>query len=154
MIIKDLEFLFNFEALNLVAIKLVLKSLANFHASARNFVNTYPGGNKALAEEFQKLFQVDFFDPRSEGMNKFADMIVQMYDTPLFIIQKFGSKDLADRMVAFKENLTARVQSLLNSSSKLSIMMHGDAWYNNFLFRYLPHILKHWHFNKSTNLII
>ena len=132
-----------FAALNLAAIRMVLESLAKFHASARNFVNTYPGGDKALAEDFQRLFQTDFFDPKSEAMNMFANMIVQMYDTPLSIIQKFGSKNLAERVAAFKENLGERIISLLNSSSKLSIMMHGDAWYNNFLFRYLLNILTH-----------
>ena len=132
-----------FTALNLAAIRMVLESLAKFHASARNFVNTYPGGDKALADDFQRLFQTDFFDPISEAMNKFADIIVQMYDTPLSIIQKFGSKNLAERVAAFKENLGERIISLLNSSSKLSIMMHGDAWYNNFLFRYLLNILTH-----------
>ena len=122
-------------ALTIESIMMVLKELATFHATAYHFINTYPGGHKELAKDFYQQFQADFFDPASEVKYKFVEIIAQSFGTPLLVIQKFGSKDLADRMVAFEKNLVEKLRALLSTTSKLSYIVHGDAWYNNFLFR-------------------
>jgi hypothetical protein len=38
-------------------------------------------------------------------------------------------------MAAFQKNISSKVLKVLTSQSNLKFLVHGDAWYNNFLYR-------------------
>ena len=143
-------------------VRLALKELASFHATAQHFINTYPGGRDALAEDYKKLYDADFFEvpkmPDSNGndngentnedkMKGFFQMISQMFGTAVVVTRKFGSEDLADRMSAYHKKIIGEMVKLFMMKWRLSFVVHGDAWFSNFLFRYI-------NLNISTNNFI
>ena len=78
---------------------------------------------KFLSEEKSKL--------------KTLEIIEEMFDTPILLVREFGTKDLVERIESFQRDLNFKIQGiLLNRESKIKFLIHGDAWYNNFLFRY------------------
>jgi hypothetical protein len=67
-------------------------------------------------------------------MVKFRPKLINK--NPLKIVQKFGTPDLAEKMSAFEtEAAAAAMLKALRSSSEIKFLLHGDAWFNNFLFR-------------------
>lgn len=143
-------FVLNSVALTLNGVKLVLKELASFHATAQHFINTYPGGREALSDDYKKLYDADFFEvpkkPDNNGndenanenkMKGFFHMISQMFGTAVVVTKKFGSEDLADRMSAYHKKIIGEMVKLFMMKWRLCLIVHGDAWYNNFLFRYI-----------------
>ncbi len=66
---------------------------------------------------------------------KSVEFIINMFDAPVFIIRKFGTEDLAERMAFFQKNISCKVLNFLTSKSKINLLVHGDPWYNNFLYR-------------------
>jgi len=58
-----------------------------------------------------------------------------MYSACLVVIQKYGPKDLADRMVAYQPKVLTVMRGFFTGSWKHGFITHGDAWYNNLLFR-------------------
>ena len=116
----------------------MLKELAAFHATSYHFVNTYPGGKDALNADYQKLFNEDFFEEMKKDdatMKAFIDFVIQMFGAATTVTQKFGSKDLAERMESFQGKIMAEMGKLFIQKPRMSFVTHGDAWYNNFLFR-------------------
>ncbi len=93
------------------------------------------GGKEAFGEEYKRLFETDFFDNTSIGGDKIVDMICQMFETSVFIIEKTGTPELAEKMVSYQKVMNSEVKDILRSKSDMSYIVHGDAWYNNFLFR-------------------
>ena len=125
-------------ALSLTAIRLILKEMASFHATSHHFVNTFPGGKDALNADYQKLFNEDFFEGMKKDdatMKAFIDFVIQMFGAATTVTQKFGSKDLAERMESFQGKIMAEMGKLFMQKPRMSFVTHGDAWYNNFLFR-------------------
>jgi hypothetical protein len=59
----------------------------------------------------------------------------QMFGTSVFIIEKFGTEDLGKRMSAYQSIIASEMMKILESKSKMTTLIHGDPWYNNFLFR-------------------
>ena len=93
------------------------------------------GGKEAFAEEYKRLFNTDFFDTTAFGGDKIVDMICQMFETSVYIIEKTGTPELAEKMVSYQKVMNSQIKNILRSNSELSYIVHGDAWYNNFLFR-------------------
>jgi hypothetical protein len=46
-----------------------------------------------------------------------------------------SSEDIAARMEAFQPKVTAVMEAYLTNPWTLTNLTHGDAWYNNFLYR-------------------
>ena len=93
------------------------------------------GGKDTFAEEYKRLFNSDFFDNTAFGGDKIVAMICQMFETSVYIIEKTGTPEMAEKMVAFQKAMNSQIKNILRSKSDLSFIVHGDAWYNNFLFR-------------------
>ena len=128
-------------ALTLGAVKLVLSELAAFHASGYLFIRSHPDGLQALAEEYPGIFQIagDYFKSLAgvdDMLEKFLQMTLQMYSSCFLVVQKYGSKELAQKMETFQPKVIEVMRSFFLSSWKHGFITHGDAWYNNFLFRY------------------
>jgi thiamine kinase-like enzyme len=127
-------------ALTLNAVKMVLEELASFHATGHHFVNTFPGGMEALNKEYQKLFQEKFFDNEKKednGMEQFLVMVTKMFGASIVVAKNYGSEDLAERLEAYQKSIKSEMEKLFFKKWQMSFVCHGDAWYNNFLFRSL-----------------
>ena len=114
--------------------------MAAFHATSHHFVNTYPGGKEGLNEDFRKQFNEGFFEEMKKddvSMKAFIDMITQMFGAASVVTKKFGSEDLAERMESFQGRIMVELGKLFMQKPKMSFVTHGDAWYNNFMFRYI-----------------
>ena len=121
--------------------KLVLRELAAFHASGYLFIRNYPGELQALSKEYPGIFQIagDYFKSLvgvDDMMEKFLQMTSQMYGSCFLVVQKYGSKELAQKMETFQPKVIEVMRAFFLSSWKHGFITHGDAWYNNFLFRY------------------
>ena len=131
--------IFCFPALTLSEIKLVLEELASFHATAHHFINTFPGGMEALNIEYQNLFQEKFFDIETKNDNivikQFLGMIIQMFGAAVVVAKHFGTEDLAKRVEAYQKKIQSEMEKLFQKEWRMSFITHGDAWFNNFLFR-------------------
>ena len=126
--------------MTLGAVKLVLSELAAFHATSHHFIKTYPGGLASLAVECPRIFKAGrtFFkgeDGSNDMLNKILHMTQQMFDSCLLVVQKFGSEELAKRMEAFQPKVTKVMSEFFTPKSNFDMVTHGDAWYNNFLYR-------------------
>ena len=124
--------------------KLVLKELAALHASGFHFINTYPGGLEALAKEYPNTFTETLFaeDMGEEMLKGFFDMISNMFNSCTLVTKKFASEELANKMVAFQSKVVPVMDGYIKAKFKLWNLTHGDAWYNNFLYRYVKKIKK------------
>ena len=133
------EQIYIISALSLNGVKLVLKELAAFHASGFHFIKTYPGGLEALAKEYPNTFTETFFaaDLGEDMMKGFFDMIKNMFSSCALVTKNFASQELADKMAAFLPKVVPVMDGFIKSKFKLKNLTHGDAWYNNFLYRYL-----------------
>jgi len=58
-----------------------------------------------------------------------------MFETSVYVIGKTGTSEMAEKMVSYQKVVNSDVKNILRSKSSLSYIVHGDAWYNNFLFR-------------------
>ena len=119
--------------------KLVLKELAAFHASGFHFISTYPGGLDALAKEYPSTFTESLFgEEMGEEMTKgFYDMVKNMFRSCTLVTKKFASQELADKMAAYLPKIESVMDGFIKSKFILRNLTHGDAWYNNFLYRYV-----------------
>ncbi len=116
----------------------MLQELAAFHATSYHFINTYPGGKDGLNNDFQKLFNEDFFEEKQNedvSMKSFIDLTIQLFGTVSAITKKFSSKDLAERMESYQGKILGDIGKLFSQKTGMICITHGDAWYNNFLFR-------------------
>ena len=130
-------------ALSLHAVKLVLKELASFHATGFYFVNTYPGGKEGLAIDFPEMFTENIFrgdGVNAEMMSKFFEMAANMFGSCVLVAKKYGSEELGSRMEAYQKTVKTVLQETFSKQGKIHYVTHGDAWYNNFLYRYLQQI--------------
>ena len=117
---------------------MALKELAAFHASGFHFINTYPGGKNALDVEHPDLFSENFFASEvqnKEMWTKYFEISSNMFGSCIPVAKKFGSPELAERMAAYQKTIPAVLEKLFDSKWKMSYVTHGDAWYNNFLYR-------------------
>ena len=51
------------------------------------------------------------------------------------VVQNDGDHDLAEKMVSFVPHISAKVEEVYRAQWKHIVLTHGDAWYNNFLFK-------------------
>ena len=125
------------QALSLNGVKLIISELAAFHASGFHFISTYPGGLEALAKEYPITFTQSFFaeDLGEDMLKGFLDMTKNMFGSCALVARKFASKELADKMAAFLPKVVPVVDGFIKSKFKLFNLTHGDAWFNNFLYR-------------------
>ena len=117
---------------------MVLQALAAFHASGHHFIKTYPGGNDALAREYPLTFTEDFFNQNDMGeemAKQFFEMTVTMFGSTVLVCKKYGSPELAAKMVEYHKTVKDVMGALFTNKWKMSFVVHGDAWYNNFLYR-------------------
>ena len=118
---------------------MVLKELAAFHATGLHFVNTYPGGKDVLAVDYPGLFTDSFFTGKdaSEEMAKiFESFQTNMFRYCVLVSKRYGNEELASKMAAFQQKIKAVLDGLFEKKSEINFVTHGDAWYNNFLYRF------------------
>ena len=130
-----IDLLLMFLALTLNGIKLALKELAAFHATGYHFINAFPGGKEALAKLYRDLFQTNFFEGRKIGDEKVVKIFAPTFDTSIDIVRKFGSVELAERMVSYRRVLKSEMLRVYRSKSDINFLIHGDAWFSNFMFK-------------------
>ena len=92
-----------------------------------------------MAKEYPKTFGDTLFcEEMGEAMtNGYFGMIKNMFSSCVLVTKKFASKELADKMAAFLPKVVPVMDGFIKSKFKLKNLTHGDAWYNNFLYRYL-----------------
>ena len=102
-------------------------------------MSTYPGGLEALAKEYPKTFgETLFCEEMGEAMtNGYFGMIKNMFSSCVLVTKKFASKELADKMAAYLPQVIPVMESYLNNAGRIRSINHGDAWYNNFLYRFV-----------------
>ena len=113
---------------------MALKELAAFHATSFHFINTFPGGREALALDYPDTFSNDLFAGK-DMLEKYFGMTANMFGSCVLVSKKYGSEELANRMAVFQTKIVKVLGDLFESKWKMSYMLHGDAWYNNFLYR-------------------
>ena len=113
----------------------MLKELAAFHATGHHFIKTYPGGVEALTEVYQELFQADFFEGRKMGDEKMVEIMAPTFDTSIEIVRRFGSEEVSQKMISFRNVLKSEMLRVLRSKSDINFLIHGDAWFSNFMFK-------------------
>ena len=124
--------------MTLNAVKMVLQELAAFHASGHHFIKTYSGGLDALAKEYPLTFTEDFFNGNDMGevmAKQFFDMTVTMFGSTVLVCKKYGSQELASKMAEYHKKVKDVMGAMFTNKWKMSFVTHGDAWYNNFLYR-------------------
>lgn len=51
------------------------------------------------------------------------------------VVQSDGDHNLAEKMLSFVPDITAKVLEVFHAEWRHIVVTHGDAWYNNFLFK-------------------
>jgi hypothetical protein len=117
---------------------MVLRELAAFHASGHYFISTYPGGLDALAKEYPQTFTEDIFNHKEmdEEMGKqFFEMTSNCFGSCVLVAKKYGASDLGKRMESFHQKVKGVMEGFFTNKWKMRFVTHGDAWYNNFMYR-------------------
>ena len=70
-----------------------------------------------------------------EMAKQWFDMTASMFKSTALVIRKYGSEDLAVRMEKYQTQIHSIMESFFSTNWKMSYLIHGDAWYNNFLYR-------------------
>ena len=103
------------------------------------FLDQWPFYIFSLDAEHEKLFGEKFFlkPDRSNGGEAFFNMVIKSYRTMVLINDKFGSADIADRVREYEPKILGQLEKLFfeDEETKFSFITHGDAWFNNFLFK-------------------
>lgn len=119
------------EGLDMNHASLVLRALGKFHAASLVLDKEKP---KAL-----EIFKNSFWEETS------TDLLKQMFEIPLSVLAKdlltwpnFEEREHYSRKFSNLSQVT--VEKILNlmkvNNSKLNVLIHGDSWVNNFMFRY------------------
>ena len=92
-----------------------------------------------MAEESPNMFTEDFFNSKYEKGEKlvksFFVMCADMFKSCTLITEKYCSAEISSRMAAFQPKVTTIMESYLTNEWTLTNLIHGDAWYNNFMYR-------------------
>lgn len=120
--------------LDLAHVKLVMKSLGEFHAAARVFYKAKHGSLENIMEK--ELIQTrDSFTPM---MSQFNDAMDEGIYKTLLNIGKDGEK-YVESYKRFSTNvmkpLELRDQVSSPNACKFNVLCHGDTWFNNMLFK-------------------
>ena len=86
-------------------------------------------------EKEQPVFFSDFLG-EMETMKPFLDLQTQMYATSLRVIKEFGTKEMYERAQAFDKIREEKTFGCMKASGKFTPICHGDAWYNNMMFKF------------------
>ena len=64
-------------------------------------------------------------------------MIAKMFHSCVIVAKKFGSKELGHKMEEYQKTVKAKIEGIVDDQGhgKMLFVTHGDAWYNNFLYR-------------------
>ena len=92
----------------------------------------------SLNEEYQRLYKEDFFlkSRQDKGEEAFFVMVTRSFRTLVAITEKFGSTELAERVANYQPKIMSELARIfLKEESKFDFVTHGDAWFNNFLFK-------------------
>ena len=66
---------------------------------------------------------------------KFAEMTANRFGSCVLVTKKYGSEELSTKMAAYQKTVKSALDKISKSKWRKSFITHGDAWYNNFLFR-------------------
>jgi hypothetical protein len=68
-----------------------------------------------------------------------VNMCAPMLMTFVEVMRAEGETDVAERLMKFIPELSSIVKDIFGSELKDNILTHNDAWFNNFLFKYVNH---------------
>ena len=91
-----------------------------------------------LAKEYPQIFTEDFFNSNEMGQEtakQLFDMTSTCFGSCVLVAKKYGPEDLANRMEVYHKKVKAVMEGYFTHKWNMSYVTHGDAWYNNFLYR-------------------
>ena len=92
-----------------------------------------------MAKESPNMFTEDFFNSNYEKGLKmvkgFFVMTADMVKNCALVARKYCSEDVASRLEAFQPKVTSVMEAYLTGKWPLVTLTHGDAWYNNFMYK-------------------
>jgi len=64
-------------------------------------------------------------------------MIAKMFHSCVIVAKRFGSKELGHKMEEYQKTVKEKIIRIIEDQGhgKMLFVTHGDAWYNNFLYR-------------------
>jgi hypothetical protein len=51
------------------------------------------------------------------------------------VVRNDGDNELADKMLSYVPVITSKVKEVFHAEWRHIVLTHGDAWFNNFLFK-------------------
>lgn len=123
-------------------ITLVLKEYGRFHAISFAMKDQIPERYKQLTENYNDGFQ-EFFK-RVKAFCNFGKRFRILSE----VLSKQGQQSLSDKVNKFIGELSPFMTNSANRDDPHSIILHGDCWTNNMMFRYAVRIV----LKKSLNI--
>lgn len=123
------------EGLSMPEVECVVASLAAYHASSYHVTTSYPGGLEGFSNKYPLL--IEFNEFTSEMQEMFKSSQLSNYATCKAVVKEHHSEELAKKMEGFEPNIWETWKTMFfEPTGSFRIIIHGDAWYHNFMFKH------------------
>ncbi|CAG9813170.1 unnamed protein product [Phaedon cochleariae] len=121
----------NTKPLNLEHIKLVLLNMAHFHAVSFAFRDQNEYEFNKLIMDFNSLLSITVEEQSMQTLFR-----TEMF-TAIEFLKEIDESELAKQLQErIQDDPNAILKSIYNKDIKQSVILHGDTWINNYMFRY------------------
>ena len=118
--------------------KLLLTQLSRLHAYSYHFVETYFGGLSRFQKDFWYMCGDDWLRGDEVTLQRHNQYLDDMIEFTCTVLGECQGTDpgLVQKLREFKKVRKERMEAVAKPSGEFLCVNHGDAWVNNFMFKY------------------